>query len=218
MDQHPYEERWVRGTLDFPLEFHYIDKTHPRYQMPFHWHVEYELIRVLKGSLHLSLDEESFTAQAGDAMLIPDGAVHGGNAADCVYECVVFDFTRLMQESNFCRRELDGISNHSLKLYRRYEKGCPVSRIADELFSAMEQEFDGYEFVTVGLLWQMAGVILRDHLYQAGNGESPSSEKRVRQLKNALRRIRRDYAQPLTLSELATEAGLSPKYFCRFFE
>ncbi len=31
-----------RGTYQFPFEFHHIDsRPHPRYEMSYHWHVEY---------------------------------------------------------------------------------------------------------------------------------------------------------------------------------
>ena len=38
-----------RGTYEFPFEFHHIDANHPRYIMSYHWHVEYEIIRILSG-------------------------------------------------------------------------------------------------------------------------------------------------------------------------
>ena len=34
--------------------------------MSYHWHVEYEIIRILEGSLTVTLDEKSFIATAGD--------------------------------------------------------------------------------------------------------------------------------------------------------
>ena len=46
-------EHAVRGTFDFPIQLYYVDKTHPRYEMPFHWHMEHELILVLQGTLRL---------------------------------------------------------------------------------------------------------------------------------------------------------------------
>ena len=47
-----------RGTYDFPFEFHHIEQNHPRYVMSYHWHVEYEIIRILEGSLTVALDEK----------------------------------------------------------------------------------------------------------------------------------------------------------------
>ncbi|HCB90521.1 MAG TPA: AraC family transcriptional regulator, partial [Ruminococcaceae bacterium] len=38
------------------------------------------------------------------------------------------------------------------------------------------------------------------------------------QMKNVLLRIRKDYSSPLTLKQLADEAGLAPQYFCRVFK
>ena len=46
-----HNEDRPRGTYEFPFEFHHIDHTHPRYVMSYHWHVEYEIIRILEGSL-----------------------------------------------------------------------------------------------------------------------------------------------------------------------
>ena len=53
-------ENRKRGTYEFPFEFHHIDSTHPRYVMSYHWHVEYELMRILKGTLTVTLDEKTF--------------------------------------------------------------------------------------------------------------------------------------------------------------
>lgn len=51
-----FHERMVRGTFDFPIELYYVDALHPRYEMPFHWHMECELILILEGGFSLSVD------------------------------------------------------------------------------------------------------------------------------------------------------------------
>ena len=68
-----HNEDRPRGTYEFPFEFHHIDHTHPRYVMSYHWHVEYEIIRILEGSLTVTLDEKSFTAKAGDVIFVNSG-------------------------------------------------------------------------------------------------------------------------------------------------
>ena len=42
-----YREERNHGTIDFPIEFYHVTPNHPRYEMSYHWHIEYELIRVL---------------------------------------------------------------------------------------------------------------------------------------------------------------------------
>ena len=91
-----------RGTFDFPIELYFVDKNSPRYQMPLHWHLEYELILVLEGSFSLTLDGKTAVLQAGDSAWIGDGVIHGGAPENCVYECVVFDLVTLLIDTPLC--------------------------------------------------------------------------------------------------------------------
>ena len=60
----------LRGTYEFPFEFHHIDSTHPRYVMSYHWHVECEIMRILQGTLTVTLDEKNFTAVKNDVIFV----------------------------------------------------------------------------------------------------------------------------------------------------
>ncbi len=62
-----------KRTYEFPFEFHHIDQNHPRYVMSYHWHVEYEIIRILTGRFTVTLDEKSFTAVQGDVIFVHSG-------------------------------------------------------------------------------------------------------------------------------------------------
>ena len=69
-------ESSTRGTFDFPIELYYVDKMHPRYEMPFHWHMEFELMLVLSGEFSLLIDGRSYlslyTSYAADDLLCVD--------------------------------------------------------------------------------------------------------------------------------------------------
>ena len=45
-----YHEAKQRGSMEFPLDYHYIDRNHARYEMPYHWHEETEILFVLNGN------------------------------------------------------------------------------------------------------------------------------------------------------------------------
>lgn len=65
MQYYNYSENKQRGTFDFPFELYHVDSSHARYVMSYHWHVEYEIIRILEGSLHVTMDEKDFIAEPG---------------------------------------------------------------------------------------------------------------------------------------------------------
>ena len=79
-----YNELQQHGTEDFPFAFYQIDEHHPRYNMPFHWHREIELILIYEGAFDLFLDEKEVWAKAGDLLLIEGGIIHGGIPQNCI--------------------------------------------------------------------------------------------------------------------------------------
>lgn len=210
-------ERAVRGTFDFPIELYYVDPSHPRYEMPFHWHMEHELILVLQGTLHLSVDGVPCDLHRGDCMLIADGSIHGGSPEDCIYECVVFDLERFLTGAGLCGQQLAGLLQTGARLEALFPAESRGARFISELFQAMETEQSGYEFTTIGLLWQLLGEMMAKKLYRPALPETARDTRRSEAVKRVLRRIRTDYASPLSLEVLAGEAALEPKYFCRVF-
>lgn len=211
-------ENKSRGTCEFPIELYYVDKSHPRYEMPFHWHMEHELMRVLSGSFSLSVDGKIYTLKKGDTAVISSGVVHGGVPTDCVYECLVFDTRHFMENSSallHCKyREF---FNEGTVIQPFFEKETPCSAIIQCMFAAMNKRAIGYEFVTIGLIWQLFGQILNEHAYSVTDSSERKSAKSTDQIKTVLNFIRKNYASPLTLSDLANILNLSPEHFCRLF-
>ena len=210
-------EHAPRGTFDFPIELYYVDPSHPRYEMPFHWHMEHELILVLQGVLRLSVEGEAFELAPGDCMLIADGAIHGGTPEGCIYECLVFDLERCLAGTTTCGQRVALLTEGEARLEGKFPAGTQAAAIVSQLFQAMETERPGYELTTMGLLWQLWGELLGQRLLGAAEPGPPRDIRRAQAVKNVLRRIRSSYGQPLTLEDLAAEAALEPKYFCRVF-
>lgn len=210
-------EHAPRGTFGFPIELYYVDPSHPRYEMPFHWHMEHELILVLQGVLRLSVEGEAFELAPGDCMLIADGAIHGGTPEGCIYECLVFDLERFLAGTTTCGQRVALLTEGEARLEGKFPAGTQAAAIVSQLFQAMETERPGYELTTMGLLWQLWGELLGQRLLGAAEPGPPRDIRRAQAVKNVLRRIRSSYGQPLTLEDLAAEAALEPKYFCRVF-
>lgn len=218
MNDSVFHEQRRRGTFDFPIEFHYVDAHHPQYEMPFHWHTEYEFVLVLDGVFDLSLGGSSVRLGKGDVALIQGGVVHGGVPNGCTYECLVLDLLSLVDAGTACQSELQTLLDSDTAIISKFPAGSPVNALADRMFEALEKEFAGYELTVKGLLLQILGELIKGRLYKTGAGITAAGTRHTEQLKSSLRYIRKNYGRTVTLEALAEAANMSPKYFCRFFK
>lgn len=211
-----YHESKQRGSLDFPLEYHYLDESHPRYQMPYHWHEEYELLHVIGGEFELILDDEALVLRPGDVAFIAAEQLHGGFPRNCIYECIVFDMRLLLKCNDHCKRQISSIRHHHISLQSRYAvDDSSIRHTIPPMFRALHDQCPGYELITLGCLFQFLGEIYKHGAYQAA--EPTDDGRKALQLKQVFELIETNYASPLTLTDMAAAVHMSPKYFCRFF-
>ena len=211
-------DRKQHGTLEFPVEYYYVDGQHPRYQMPFHWHNEWEILRVLDGTLQISLDHEQYSMRQGDVVLIRGGVLHGGEPENCIYECLVFDLYGIFRSLEMVKPYLRPFYRQTY-LPRNYypaEDACPVTEIVKELMAAFSGGPGCPELETVAELSRLFAWIHNSGAYEALSHQEESASRTDR-IKPVLEYIESRYHSPLTLDDLAEVAGMNPKYFCRVF-
>ena len=214
-----YNERKIRGTFDFPIEFYHIDSQHPQYAMPYHWHVEYEIIRILEGNFTVSLDENEYTAKEGDVIFINSGTLHAGIPENCVYECIVFDMNMLMKKDTISQKYIQDIMKHVINIKEFFEKdSSEFHRTVWKLFDVMDKKNYGYQLIIQGCLYEVLGILLENGDFVTDSLQTPQNHRRILQLKQVLEVIENSYSSVITLEALSKAAGMSPKYFCRFFQ
>jgi AraC-like DNA-binding protein len=207
-----------------------VNETHPRYEMPFHWHREMEIIRITKGCFTFYLNDKIVTARQGDIVFINQGVIHGGTPEDCIYDCVVFDPYPLLMHTDTCRNYIRFLTNKKVCINSVFPSGThTLWDITDRLISAAQKvqsdtsasyadkNAPGGELSALGALFEWFGYIMETHSYsETGAAAIPDSGK-IQLLKPVLTYIEQSYMQPISLEELAKLAGMSPRYFCRFF-
>lgn len=213
-----YRERRQQGTFNFPIAFYHIEPTHPRYHMPYHWHPECEVIRIIRGDFLLTINDKNYLLKCGDIAFIQDGMLHGGMPEDCVYECVVFDMKLLLKDNHICRPQLENLMSHTTLIHSLLPATLDtLVQTVDALFTAMKEKRTGYEFMVQGSLYFLIGLILEHQLYEhTKNG--PHMRARLTQIKQVLSFIEAHYTEPISLEDMAAVAGMNAKYFCRIFK
>ena len=134
-----YHENKSRGTFGFPIQLYYVDSSHPQYEMPFHWHMECELILVLAGKFHLSINGVSHTLEKGQSVFIPSEFIHGGTPENCTYECVVFDMESFLSQSPKCIEKYNNALDSGVISEMIFEPNSTAGAMVDSLFENMEK-------------------------------------------------------------------------------
>ena len=213
-----YKEQKQHGTFDFPIAFYHVTPEHPRYNMPYHWHTECEIIRILEGEFLLIINDEKILATKGDIIFIHDGMFHGGTPNNCIYECIVFDIKILLKQNHACTKQIQDIINQKKIIGPLISTDIEgLKTCCDTLFESMRSMKTGYEFLTQGSLYYLIGLVLRFNLYKSKNKTNKRTQEKTLHFKNVLSLIETEYQSPLTLEDLSKAAGMTPKYFCRFF-
>lgn len=185
--------------------------------MPYHWHTHYEIMRIVSGSFHLTLDSKTTTYHAGDVIFITQGVLHGGEPEDCVYECIVFDLNMLMKDNHACANTIQAIMNGKIRIDTHISEECDkILPIVKDLCHVLAEKKPGYEFMTQGYLYTLIGVIIEEKLYEESVNDTITAQ-RLNSVKSVLDYISDNYSDSISLGHLARIAGMNPRYFCRYF-
>ena len=212
-----YIEQRKQGSFNFPIAYYHQTPISPRYYMPYHWHNYYEIMRIISGSFHLTLDDRTVTYREGDVIFITSGVLHGGEPDDCVYDCIVFDLDMLMKDNHACAATIRDIMNGKIRIDTYIsEKSDNILPIVKSLCHVLSEKKTGYEFMTQGYLYRFLGTIMEERLYEESVVDTLTTE-RLNSIKEVLAYISGNYPENIRLEKLAKIAGMNPKYFCRYF-
>ena len=214
-----YNEKKQHGSSDFPIQYYRVIPSNPQYEMPLHWHREFEIIRVISGTFCVYLDNVAYTMRAGDVVLVECGTLHRGEPEHCVYECLVFDIGMLR------KRHKDALSGYLLPIINRtvsvkcFYKAADNEffRTVNELFDTMKEGREYYQLTVYSLIYKLFGC-LYSFGYVSENTKDKRTGKQVKVLMELLDWIDASYTESITLEDLSRVSGMNEKYLCRFFK
>lgn len=215
MQLYSHLDKKTHGTLDFPVEYYYVDCKHPRYRMSFHWHKEWELMRIIDGSFQIFIDDKQYNLSKGDIMLIPGEALHGGEPDNCIYECLDFDLYALFKKLDFAKSHLRPFYRkiYIPQMFFQKNEGCEFNIITNKLMNC----FNGNctELDALCYIGNIFSYIIKSGNYSTAKDDSDS--RWAYKIKPVLEYIDTHFSETISLEDLAKIAGMNPKYFCRVF-
>ena len=218
-------ERIVHKTGDLPFSLHHTVTDSGEKALYLHCHPEAEILYLKEGDLLFYVENSAFTLHSGDAIFIPPNLLHYAIAQDssnphsdfqaCVFSLSMLEdylpfntagfFTALRQVplQCICVISAQALENRHLL--------TSVRQIVD----FREQELSSYELALTGhllLIWQE----LYNRYFSAVSRELAAAKDQAK-LQQSLLYMRQRLAEPLTLTELAKQAGFSEGYYCHCF-
>lgn len=205
------------GAPDFPVQYYFVDKEHPRYEMALHWHSEFEVIRVKEGSLELFLDNERRLLLAGEVAFVAAGVLHRATPHDAVYECVVLDLNLLCRHgSGRVTGLLLPLLGEGVAIKQTGNGEAPLRTAVGTLMEALATEAPYFELKVLSaatdvvfLLYREGRITLPEKNLLAGKGRATIAA--------LVAWIEENYTEKCTLADLAAIAKMGEKYLCRFF-
>ena len=211
------------GTIDFPVKYNHWDFSNSEYIIPVHWHKEWEIIRIKEGIFEIQIDGKEHTLNAGDIALIKGSSLHLCTPKNSIFEFIAFDIHMLFLTSELLKKHLRPFYRGELLPYEIYRSGQynELSSIVDKLMTVASKHKSSsgfYELSVAAYICCFFAEILESELYNVNHNKNSISFSKTDQIKRSIEYIENHYQEPISLTDLALTAGMSPKYFCKIFK
>ncbi len=198
-----------------------LHRVTPVRDYQLHTHDFHEMEIILSGSAINSINGKSFPIGPGDVFIVGKGATHEISQIDGlelynlgfnshVLRSIGSDLLKLPGfHALFLMDQLTDPSIRCLKLEASELK--KVKRILDEMHEEYTQELPGCQTVLLSEFSRLTVLLSRNYIRAI-------PEKGTWQMASALAKMERDYAEPLSIAQLADSVYLSERHFRRQFE
>lgn len=209
-----YNERVAREMQNIPLSYYYVDKKHPAYHAPLHWHKPCEIVRVISGELTVFMDDDAVHAKADEIVFVNQEIIHGYEPQNCTYEVIDFDSNAILLRTSLCKNILHTFANNRIRILPFHPiKNADLYDIANRLFRLASQEVDEKDLLLLSVLFELLGTIYVQHHYT----ENFKISKNANRFKPLLDYIDTSFMNPITSGEMAKISGMSTNYFTETF-
>lgn len=219
-----YQEKKDHTTLDFPYNTYLCSIPLDFELVPPHWHDEMEIIYIKKGRGIVNVDFKEYHVSALTLVFILPGQLHSIEQYEdetMEYENIIFDYSMLLSKKKDSVYEdfLKPLTHGKITVPTVFSQVYPyftdlVSPIdaCDEICKTKPQ---GYQLYIKSMLFQFFFIL--DN--RCRNLTTPkNNRKTIDKMKIILKYVENNYANKITISEIADVIGFSESHFMRYFK
>lgn len=205
------------------LEFMDMFDSFPNNSFPSHWHHEFELQIILSGCAEYNVNGIPYKVEKGCAIYIAPEAVHfakGTSAGTIGYNILVLPqlLIKLLASAN-CEKftvPLTTRQPEALVITNVRKEGLNVLELLKKMYHA-ENSILLHELIFLESVIGIWRNLLTIFPPQTPSAKDSGMVQREQRMKEMLNFIQQNYAQPITISEIATAANISRSECFRCF-
>ncbi len=211
----------IHGSYRYPFAIHdAMAKDEEQIMLYLHWHPEAELLLLLEGDALVCVDDRTYTVYAGDVIFVPPYTLHAAythKSQHCHFVALVFQLSALCLGNNRVLEEayLTPFEKGSLRFPEHFSPNGwqnEVCRIMQDV-----TRFRDVPAAECDLL--IRGKLLEIWHYMYKHAQiSPTKNANYERIQPAIRYIREQYRNPITVADLAAQCSLSVSRFSFLFQ
>ncbi len=203
-----YEIVEYPDQLPIRAYFHSIDSFH------MHWHVEMEILLVIKGSLHVLIQSNTYTLGEGELIVVSPNLIHATQQTEEPNQVLVLQINCGkfgLHDSN--------IDNLNISCVGGPDKSPQIAKLRQCVCSVMLEmahKQQGYLHHAAAQVHIILGILLRHFPHHEDVSIEAMKAKERERMNRILDYINENYAEKVTLTELAAKEYLSVSHLSTF--
>lgn len=220
------EEKIDTENFGMPIRYYYVNSSdEEELKMYAHWHNEIEIQMFVKGSSHTIIDHTEVFVNEGDILFIPSQSIHFGCAqsAELEMHTIVFRSEVLCpmnRDDSVQKYFLPFINRTAVIPYVLHTTDRGYNEIKECILQIANLANEKPKFSQLKIMNCLYSVFINlyEFDYVKIKAQSAVADKNYLAVKDTIAYIEENYTQPLTVDELAYNAGFSKSRFMTIFK
>ena len=215
------KENKPHGTKDDPFSTYHIENAGRSFQIPVHWHDEFEIIYVRSGFLTVSISGESYIGKTGEAFVVSPGNLHlmGSQSGTVDYYTFLFPlkYISFRTDDMLDEKLLESLNSGHLMICPRVKD--TAKELCEQLIEIYEAKNDESESkITTQVRTKIILLQFILEMWKKGFVIENDTSGRNTVEKEMVSYIQQNFTGKISLREFGEQFHLSEKYISRYFK
>ena len=215
------KENKPHGTKDDPFSTYHIENAGRSFQIPVHWHDEFEIIYVRSGFLTVSISGKSYIGKTGDAFVVSPGNLHlmGSQTGTVDYYTFLFPlkYISFRTDDMLDEKLLEPLNSGHLMICPRVKD--TAKELCEQLIKIYEKKNDESESkITTQVRTKIILLQFILEMWKKGFVIENDTSGRNTVEKEMVSYIQQNFTGKISLREFGEQFHLSEKYISRYFK